>query len=363
MKILVVSQMYPGPEAPELGIFVAGQVAALRELGHSVEVAASRRRGIGPGKQARLFWDAIRLMVTFRPDVVYAHYLAPAGVFAALACLPFPRVGLVAAAHGGDVANIGRVPGIRLATEFLARRADGAVAVSRFLADELETRIPRFRDRVEVIDSGVDVEQTFTPGPQEEARVELVARHPDLAPWPEGTAFVFVGALSELKNVTRLADAFETLGDGSLTFIGSGPLAELLTGRARIRVVGAVPNDQVVTWLRASDVLCLPSLREGFGQVLIEAMGCERSVVATRNGGPAEFVTPDVGVLVEPTNVMDLAAGLAAASALPKPNQSARAAALAHDVRHQARRVSDLLQRAVSKRRPTLAARTGRHPA
>ncbi len=75
-------------------------------------------------------------------------------------------------------------------------------------------------------------------------------------------------------------------------------------------------------------------------------MACGRSVVATRVGGPPEFVPPEAGVLVDPEDEQALAAALAAAAALPRPNLAARAAAEAHDVRPQVERIEALLQRA-----------------
>jgi Glycosyltransferase len=60
-----------------------------------------------------------------------------------------------------------------------------------------------------------------------------------------------VGSLTERKNVLRLADAFATLGRGSLTFVGDGPLRASLEGRDRVQVVGRVPHADVPGWLAA----------------------------------------------------------------------------------------------------------------
>jgi glycosyltransferase involved in cell wall biosynthesis len=79
-------------------------------------------------------------------------------------------------------------------------------------------------------------------------------------------------------------------------------------------------------------------------------MAAGRSVVATRVGGPPEFVSPEAGVLVDPTDEDDLARGLAEAAALPCPNQAARSAAEAHDVKRQAERVEEILLRAARGR-------------
>jgi glycosyltransferase involved in cell wall biosynthesis len=77
-------------------------------------------------------------------------------------------------------------------------------------------------------------------------------------------------------------------------------------------------------------------------------MACGRSVVATRIGGPPEFVPPEAGVLVDPLDVDALTHALRQAAALPCPNPAARAAAEAHDVREQARRVEEVLERAAA---------------
>ena len=98
-------------------------------------------------------------------------------------------------------------------------------------------------------------------------------------------------------------------------------------------------------------MLCQPSLIEPLGQALLEGMASGRSVVATRIGGPPEFVPPDAGVLVDPLDVDALAAALAQAAALPRPNEAAREAAAAHDVRTQAARIEAILSRAAAGRR------------
>ena len=105
-------------------------------------------------------------------------------------------------------------------------------------------------------------------------------------------------------------------------------------------------------WIAACDVLCQPSRMEPFGQAALEAMAMERTVVATINGGPPEFVTAAAGVLVAPGDAEALTAALARATALPSPNPAARQAAAEHDVRVQAGRMAALLEWAVATPRP-----------
>ena len=325
-----MSQMYPGPDDPDLGVFVAQVERGLVARGHEVERAVLDRRGGGKRRYLRLARDARTRATSFRPDVVYAHFLVPAGFVAALAS----DAPLVVTAHGRDVRNVGAIPGVAAATRFVARRAAAIVAVSDYLRRELEAKVPEARGKTEVVDSGVDLE-----------------RFP-LLPAPDGeTAFLFVGSLTERKNLARLADALERLGEGTLTLVGDGPLRSRLEGRPRVTVVGRVPNDQVPEWLARAHVLCQPSLIEPFGQSLLEAMACGRSVVATRIGGPPEFVAPEAGVLVDPVDLSALAAAMRQAAALPRPNEAARAAASRHDVKEQARRLEEILVRAARGRR------------
>jgi glycosyltransferase involved in cell wall biosynthesis len=96
-------------------------------------------------------------------------------------------------------------------------------------------------------------------------------------------------------------------------------------------------------------VVCQPSLIEPLGQALLEAMACGRPVVATRIGGPPEFVPPEAGILVDPLDVDALAEALTAAAKLPCPSSEARAAAEKHDVALQAARIEGVLERAAGR--------------
>jgi len=334
MRILLVSQMYPGPDDPDLGVFVANLERELVARGHELERAVVDRRAGGHGRHLLLARDAIRVARRFQPDVVYAHFLVPAGLVAALSS----RAPLVPTAHGQDVTNIGSIPGARAATRYVVRRAAAIVAVSQWLRRQLENAVPGAAGKTEVVDCGVDLER-FAPRDAAEARAELG--------WQtNGTAFLCLGALSERKNVLRLARAFERRGEGTLTFVGDGPLREALQGRSRIHLAGRVGHEAVPAWIAASDVLCQPSLVEPFGLATLEAMASARSVVATRVGGPPEFVTPEAGVLVDPEDEDALVSALSEAAALPRPNLAGRDAAGDHDVRLQAERVEEILERA-----------------
>jgi glycosyltransferase involved in cell wall biosynthesis len=315
--------MYPGPDDPDLGTFVAQGVRALEARGHDVELAVLDRRA---GGKARFLELRRRVRAAAKPDVVWAHFLVPSGLFATEVDAP-----LVVTAHGRDVRNVGAIPGVAALTRRVVRRASTVIAVSDYLRRELEEKLPEARGKTEVVDSGVELARFAAAEPAAELE------HP---------AFLHVGSLTDRKNVLRLADAFAALGRGSLTFVGDGPLRPRLVARAGVRLVGRVPHDDVPRWLAAADVVCGASLLEPFGQSLLEAMAAGRSVVATRVGGPSEFVPPEAGVLVDPLDAGELTRALAAAAALPSPNEAARAAAAEHDLSRQAARVEAILLRA-----------------
>lgn len=327
MRILVVSQMWPGPRDPDLGAFVAQVSRELERLGHEVDHAVLDSRRGGPARHLRLLARSARAR---RADVVFAHFLVPTGLSALLG----NRAPLVVMAHGQDVANAERVALVRSATRLVVRRAAAVIANSRHLATRLEVLTGV---QAEVVDCGVDMD-AFSP--------EVPAVH-----WPvdaEGPRFLCVGSLVPRKNVVRLAEAFGRLKRGSLVYVGDGPERVGLVARPGVHLAGVVPHDQVPGWIAACDVLCQPSLLEPFGQAALEAMAMAKSVVVTREGGPPEFVTPGAGVIVDPLDTAALAGALEQAAALPAPNEAARAAAGLHDVRRQAARMAEILQRAAT---------------
>jgi glycosyltransferase involved in cell wall biosynthesis len=336
VRILFVTQMWPGPKDPDFGSFLVPIVAELERLGHEVEVVAIDERGGSRSKYPKLTRRAVAAARRRRPDVIFAHMLFPAGAAAALAGIA-ARSPLVVMAHGQDVANLGEVPGVTAATRWVVRRSAGLIANSEWLAGRLAEKVPAAAAKTEIADCGVDLE-TFTPLAADDARRELG--------WEgEGPAFLCVGSLIERKNVVRLADAFATLGRGRLAFVGDGPLRSELEGRAGVRITGRIPHAEVPRWIAAAAVLCQPSLAEPFGQAALEAMAMERSVVVTSVGGPAEFVPPEAGVIADPLDTAALAEALDQAAALPSPNRAAREAAAAHDVRIQVGRMAAVLNR------------------
>jgi teichuronic acid biosynthesis glycosyltransferase TuaC len=120
-----------------------------------------------------------------------------------------------------------------------------------------------------------------------------------------GTALLMVGNLVALKGHDLVIRALRELPGASLMIVGDGrerrnleELARGLAVRERVRFLGAVPQDRLADYYGAADALVLASSREGWPNVLLEAMACGTPVVATRVGGTPEIVAaPEAGVL------------------------------------------------------------------
>ncbi|RLE45663.1 glycosyltransferase family 4 protein, partial [Candidatus Woesearchaeota archaeon] len=127
------------------------------------------------------------------------------------------------------------------------------------------------------------------------------------------------GVYDEVKGGKYLIEAMQKVvkyrKDVLCTIVGGGKLKGKLERQIRkagledhVKLVGGRPHDEIPIWMNACDLFVLPSLRESFGVVQIEAMACGKPVVATYNGGSEEIITSaDYGLLCEPANPGELA--------------------------------------------------------
>jgi teichuronic acid biosynthesis glycosyltransferase TuaC len=132
---------------------------------------------------------------------------------------------------------------------------------------------------------------------------------------------LFVGRLDCAKGILELLEAFALLAKRRknlrLAYVGDGPGGEQLRRKAarlglddRICLAGACLSQKVAQWLTAANVLALPSYREGYPNVVIEALSCGRPVIATDVGGIPELVTKSSGILVAPRDSRALASAI-----------------------------------------------------
>lgn len=188
-----------------------------------------------------------------------------------------------------------------------AGRSDLIIAVSQFTAHQVEDLLHVERSRIRVIPHGV----IRPPAAPDAARENLV---------------LTVGAVQKRKNIARLVQAFERLPAGWRLAIAGAPdgygaaeelsAAERSPRRADIDLLGYVSGAQLESLYARAAIFAFPSLDEGFGMPVLDAMARGAPVVASQRSAIPE-VAGDAAVLIDPENVEDLAAALLRLAADP----------------------------------------------
>jgi len=342
--------MYPNEKKPYAGSFIRGHVEILQRKGIECLVVANRdsRRGLFNAlrKYSLLTVRVLMASVSQDFDVVHAHTIFFAGIIALLAAW-IRRVPLIITVHGID--DVAWFPGRGslykwFKNKWLARtclrRVDHIIAVSDYLRELLTTEMRVSDQKISVIDMGVNTNLFRSIG-KREARKRL-----DL-PLSDGIV-LYVGNLYPLKGCQYLIQAMALIKrpDRRLMIVGEGPerrRLEVLSDSLGLPVtfVGAVPKEQVPLWMSAADLLVHPTLSEGFGLVVLEALSCGLPVVASNVGGIPELINDGVnGYLVEPANVSALAEAMNnSLKGVADLSTHCRQTALQHDINLQVERV------------------------
>lgn len=242
-------------------------------------------------------------------DVVDAHYFYPDGVAAARVAEAL-QLPLVISARGSDINLIGDIPFARRRMLRAAQRAQALVAVSGALARKM-TAMGMPEARLHVLRNGVDT-VVFAPFPRLEARRRLKLDE-------SGALVIGVGNLVPEKGWDLLIRAMSSLPTTTrLLIVGQGPLGKSLRALGEAVAPGRVQwrDNMTQPELRfayaAADVLGLPSLREGWPNVLLECIACGTPVVAAAVGGVPEILRDDApGKVVAQRTIAAWAASLA----------------------------------------------------
>jgi glycosyltransferase involved in cell wall biosynthesis len=253
----------------------------------------------------RTWWAAFR---RFRPDVLHVQCFGPNGLYAAALAR---RTGtpLVLSAHGETFMDDHDAFGTSALMREGLRRTIASTAVTTGCSEQV---LADLRDRFG-LDGGVVVPNGVGPVPTPVASTAS----PERDGLPSGPVVVGVGRLEATKGFDLLVEAFSEVGDdlgATLVLAGDGSQRERLRTLGeerglgeRLRLVGPLDEAGVHAWMRRADVVVVPSRREAFGIVALEAWRAGTALVATTLGGPASFVTDGVdGVLVDPVNTAAL---------------------------------------------------------
>lgn len=239
-------------------------------------------------------------------DVIDAHYFYPDGVAAALLGKYF-RKPVVISALGTDINLILQYPLARQMIRWAGEQSAAMITVCEALKTEM-VRFGMDETRITPLRNGVDL-ALFRPVEREMTRKQLGM---------DGFTLLSVGYLDPRKGHDHIIGALAEMPDVKLLIAGSGPdrrkleaLAKAVGVADRVTFLGPLPQDMLRQYYGAADALVLASSREGWANVLLEAMACGTPVVATNVWGTPEVVcSPVAGVLMPSRSPKGVADGV-----------------------------------------------------
>jgi glycosyltransferase involved in cell wall biosynthesis len=366
IRLLTFSTLYPSGERPNHGIFVetrlrhlleSGAVTttvvapvpwfpsgaarlgswgsfartALRETRHGIDVHHPRYAVIPKVGMTLAPWLLYRAMLPFMRrllatgagfDAIDAHYLYPDGVAAVWLG---KRLGIpvVVTARGTDVSLIPRYAMPRRLIQGAIRDAAALITVSLALKEAL-VALDAPEAKVTVLRNGVDAALFHPPHDRAAARATLGLTGPTL---------LSVGLLIDRKGHHRIIEAMPSLPEYTLLIVGEGPerarlaaLVERLGVGDRVRLIGARPHADLPAFYGAADALVLASSREGWANVLLEAMACGTPVIASNIWGNPEVVrSPAAGLIMQANSAAGIVAATQRLFASPPDRAATRA--------------------------------------
>lgn len=366
LKLLTFSTLYPSAVMPSHGIFVEtrlrhlvasgqaesrviapvpwfplkgerfgeyGKFAATpaRESRHGLDITHPRfvrlpKVGMSSAPYT-LAWTFLRaarqLQATgYDFDLIDAHYFYPDGVAAVMVARALNKP-VVITARGTDINLIPQHAFPRKLILRAAAQADAMITVCEALKDEL-VALGADAAKVTALRNGVDL-TLFHPAGRDEARAALglAAGRFTLAS---------VGHLIERKGHELVIGALAELPDVDLLIAGTGPeegalrrLAESLGVASRVRFLGALPQARLREVYAGVDAVVLASSREGWANVLLEAMACGTPVAASNVWGTPEVVaSPEAGELMSERTASGVAEAVRRLRASPRDRAATR---------------------------------------
>jgi glycosyltransferase involved in cell wall biosynthesis len=342
MKILVFTTLYPNNIFPNFGVFVKERMTSFarleecqvrvvapvpyfppvkigsrwkysqvvaREVLEGIEVFHPRyfmTPKVGMALYGLMMFFSVlpavlRLKKAFDFDLIDAHYVYPDGLAAVLLGRFFKKP-VVVTARGSDIHLFAKFSIIRRLLCYTLHKADHVVAVSGALQQAI-TRLGIPAKKISVIPNGVD-NKKFYRFSKREARARLALP-------PNETIILSVGRLLPVKGYDLLIVAFKKVLENfreknlRLIIIGEGEsrldlekMIGVLGLNEHVILQGAVPHRELYLWYNVADLFCLASEREGWPNVVLEAMACGTPVVATNVWGiPEIIVSEELGLL------------------------------------------------------------------
>jgi len=244
-------------------------------------------------------------IVEFDLDIIHNHYAIPHGTSAFLAknMLRDHKVKIITTLHGTDITLVGKEKSFFRITKFIIESTDGLTSVSEWLKNETYANF-NIKKEIEVIPNFID---------QEEYKEVSLKNFPDCKKIP------VLCHISNLRPVKRPLDVIRAFHltlqkiDCKLMLVGEGPgLDEVVALAKELKILEKITfkgnHADILEVLPCADIMLLPSDKESFGLVALEAMGCGIPVVGYRAGGLPEVVKHGVtGYLAEFGDVQGMA--------------------------------------------------------
>ena len=336
MRIALFTNEYPPHVYGGAGVhveYLTRELARIEDRAHNVEVFSFgeqrvvegnlRVHGVAPAirfaaqdlRHARLLDALVRDLAMVgaveAPDIVHCHtwYAHLAG------CLARPLTGakLVLTTHSLEPHRPWKVEQLGTAyhaTAWIERtayeNADGVVAVSKAMKEDVQTLYGVAPERVRVIHNGIDPDE-YRPRPAPDTLRRLGID-------PDVPMVLFVGRITRQKGILHLVRAIRYLTPGTQIVLCAGaPDTEAISAEMTALVAEVkrdsrasiiwipemVPKDDVIALYSHAALFVCPSVYEPFGIINLEAMACETPVVAAAVGGIPEIVVPgETGLLV-----------------------------------------------------------------
>lgn len=248
-------------------------------------------------------FTAARLLKKNKFALINSHWLIPQGIAACMAAmLSGKNIPLVCTLHGGDVYALNS-PILKFLKRMTVHRMDALLVVSHAIKNRLVT-LGADENKIHVIPMGVDLRNSFIPA------------QPPNSP----RSILFVGRLVEKKGLKYLIEAFkkvvEKYPDTRLTIVGKGPEEFALKKQVReyriensVIFMGALAHKNLPAVYQAHELAVFPFIEdrsgdmEGFGLVMVEAMGCGCTVIASHLPAVEDIIIDrQTGLLCEQQN-------------------------------------------------------------
>ncbi len=242
------------------------------------------------------FWRGLKVIRTWHPDLIHAHFAVPAGAVA-YALSHFTHTPYIITAHGGDVP--GGAPEktggwFRFVLPFSKPVWKHATAIAAVSSQTRQLALKHYSVDIKVIPNGIDP-SAYHPGRFDSSKTPMI---------------IYIGRFSPEKNALAVPQVLSTLKDlaWECVMLGDGPQMEDVRTlirqhqlEQRVTLPGWVSPNEVVNYMEKSDILFMPSLRDAMPMAGLQGLAAGLAIVASEIGSIPDIVAENEnGFLVMP---------------------------------------------------------------